>query len=455
MRPAVGGGANTVGLNGRVAAIILVIVATFLVFFLGSAPAAAADTPDTFRIPALQAARVLMDARQWREARDILERLRSSDEQEEIERLFLLGVAESRLGLPRSAAQRFEAILALQPGLTRVRLELARVYHALGRDDKARFHFRASLADRLPSSVKDAVESYLNQIDARKRWSASLSVSILPESNPAKRTDSREIRIGGVPFRLNDDARAASGTGLFTSAGAQYSPVIDDDLRGVLAASVAGKIYRNDDWNDLSVQGDLGIARLFDGGEAAGGFRFSQQWLGGERYSFGTGPWMRGRMRLSPEIRVDLSLNAERREHPTRPDMDGWTVRLRSGLEYAFSARTSSRLEIDLENNDIREDRHSHRVAGVAIALSHAFEGGLSISPRISIQQRRHAGADPLFQKVRSDQLVRLSANLLHRGLQVRGFAPYIGYSYEVNRSNISINEYTNHGAVLGISRYF
>ena len=86
-------------------------------------------------------------------------------------------------------------------------------------------------------------------------------------------------------------------------------------------------------------------------------------------------------------------------------------VRLRSGLEYAFSARTSSRLEIDLENNDIREDRHSHRIAGVAIALSHAFEGGLSISPRISIQQRRHDGADPLFPKVRSDQLIRLSAN--------------------------------------------
>ena len=116
------------------------------------------------------------------------------------------------------------------------------------------------------------MESYLNHIDARKRWSASLSFSVLPESNPAKRTDSREIRIGGVPFQLNDDARASSGTGLFTSAGTQYSPVIDDDLRGVLAASVAGKIYRNDDWNDISVQGDLGIARLFDGAKQPAAF---------------------------------------------------------------------------------------------------------------------------------------------------------------------------------------
>ena len=199
------------------------------------------------------------------------------------------------------------------------------------------------------------------------------------------------------------------------------------------------KIYRNDDWNDISVQGDLGIARLFDGGEAAGGIRFSQRWLGGERYSFGVGPWTRGRMRLSPETGVDLSLNADRREHPTRPDMDGWTVRLRSGLDYAFSARTSTRLEIDLENNDIREERHSHRIAGVAIALSHAFEGGSPFHPGLPFSS---AATPAWFRCSRRSGLTDSSdclSTLLHRRLQVRGFAPYVGYSYEVNRTNIPI----------------
>ncbi len=415
----------------------------------------ASALPQTFRIPAIQAARALMDARKWQEAREILKGLKPKDEQEEIERLFLLGVAESRLGMLQSAARRFEAILARQPGLTRVRLELGQLYHAMGRDGKARFHFRASLADRLPSSVQDAVETWLNRIDARKRWSASLSFSVLPESNPAKRTARREIRIGGVPFQLDDDSRAASGTGLFISSGAQYSPVIGEDLRGVVAGSAAGKLYRNDDWNDVSLQGDFGIARLFDRGEMAGGIRYSQRWLGGERYSFGLGPWVRGRRGLSPKTGVDLSLSAERLEHTSRTDLDGWTVRLVTGLDYAFSVRTSSRLEVDLVENDAREKRHGHRIAGLALSLSHAFEGGLSISPRISFQWRRHADVDPLFHKTRSGRLVRLSVNLLHRGFQYRGFAPYIGYSYEVNRSNIPVNEYTNHGAVLGVSRYF
>lgn len=100
--------------------------------------------PQTFRVPAIQAARALMHDRQWDEAREIRMGLRPGSEEEKIERFFLLGMAESRLGMHRSAARRFEAILARRPGLTRVRLELARAWHALGRDGKARFHFRAS-----------------------------------------------------------------------------------------------------------------------------------------------------------------------------------------------------------------------------------------------------------------------------------------------------------------------
>ena len=419
----------------------------------------ASDRPETgskaFRVPALQVVRVLMNAERWREARDILERLKPRDEEERIERLFLLGSAEVRLGLLPEAAERFEAILAIWPDLTRARLELARVYHLLGRDEKARFHFEASLADELPSSVEGAVEAYLDRIDARKRWSVSLSLAVLPESNPVKRTDREEVRVGGVPFRLNEDAREASGTGLLISTGAQYSPVLSDDWRGVLAASAAAKLYEKSDWNDISVQGDIGIARLFDRGSTSGGLRLGRRWLGGEHYSTGIGPWVRGRLRLLPVLRLDAALGAERRDHPGRAGLDGWTVTLRPGLDYALSSGTTLRTELDLEQVSAREDRHGNRLGGLAVTLSHAFEGGLSVSPRIAVHQRRYAGKNPLFQKTRSDRQTRISVNLLHRALQVRGFAPYIGYFYEWNRSNIPINAYRNHGAVLGISRTF
>ena len=36
-----------------------------------------------------------------------------------------------------------------------------------------------------------------------------------------------------------------------------------------------------------------------------------------------------------------------------------------------------------------------------------------------------------------------------------RGFAPYVGYTYERSRSTIPLHAYENHGAILGLTREF
>ena len=222
--------------------------------------ACADPLPETVRSPTeltdMQTGRLLIRAGRLRHAHAVLEQAQPSNEEELIERLFLLGRIEMRLGMPGRAAERFEAILARRPELTRVRLELARAYFLTGHDEKAKFHFNASLADELPSSVEAAVENFLRGVDARKRWSVSLSASMLPET---KRPDRGEVLIGGVPFRLNEDARASSGVGALLSTGVSFSPTVSDDIRGVLAASVAAKLYKRSDWNDISTSGDIGL----------------------------------------------------------------------------------------------------------------------------------------------------------------------------------------------------
>ena len=200
-------------------------------------PAAAPEISD------LAAGRLLMQAGRFEDALAFLEQARPADEDEAIERRFLLGAVYMRLGRPREAAEQYEAILAIRPDLTRVRLELARAHYAAGQDDKAKHHFQLSLGGELPSSVESVVEGFLNAIDARKRWSAYVSLAALPETNAVRRTDRETVQIGGATFRLNEDAREASGVGAQISAGAAYSPIVGTGLRGHLALSTAAKLY--------------------------------------------------------------------------------------------------------------------------------------------------------------------------------------------------------------------
>ena len=432
-----------------------VLPAAFLL--LVASPAIHADDAagERFDISPIRAGQLLFRAGRIQDARKLLEQAQPEDDEERIERLFLLGLIEARLGFPRRAAQRFETILAQRPELTRVRLELARVYHTLGRDDKARFHFEASLADELPSSAEAAVEGFLNRIDARKRWSLSLSAAVLPESNPVKRTGRERVRIGGVPFRLNPDARESSGVGYLVTTGASFSPALAKDLRGVFAVSSAAKLYKQPDWVDVSLHGEIGLARLLDRGTVSGGLRLGQRWLAADPYSREIGPWIRARLRLSPASRLEVNLSAVHRDHHRQDARNGWRFSARPAWTYVLRAPTSIETSLDLELAGARERRHASRTAALGITVSHAFRGGLSISPSLSAQIRRHGGPDPLFLNTRTDRQFRIAVNILHRALQYQGFAPYAGYSLEWNRSNIPLNTYRNHGAVFGISKTF
>ena len=427
------------------------------VLFLAASPAIHAGDAvgERFEISPIRAGQLLFRAGRIEDARKLLERARPENDEERVERLFLLGLIDARRGFSKRAAQRFETILAQRPELTRVRLELARVYHSLGRDDKARFHFEASLADELPSSAEAAVEGFLNRIDARERWSLSFSAAVLPESNPVQRTGRERIRIGGVPFRLNPDARESSGVGYLVRIGASVSPSLASDLRGVFAISSAAKLYERPDRNDVSLHGEIGLARLFDSGTVSGGLRLGRRWLAAAPYSRGIGPWMRGRLRPSPTSHLELSLSAVNRDHDSQDARNGWRFSARPAWRYTLRAATSIETNLDLELSRARERHHANLTAGLGITVSHAFRGGLSISPSVSFQVRRHVDPDPLFLKTRIDRHLRIAVNILHRAVQYRGFAPYAGYSLEWNRSNIPLNTYRNHGTVFGISKTF
>ena len=428
-----------------------------VVLLLAASPAIHAGDAarERFDISPIRAGQILFRAGRIEDARKLLERARPENDEERIERLFLLGLIDARRGFPRRAARRFEAILAQRPELTRVRLELAQVYHALGRDEKARFHFEASLADKLPSSVETAVEGFLNRIDARKRWSLSLSAAVLPESNPVKRTGREHIRIGGVPFGLNPDARESSGVGYLVTTGASFSPALAADLRRVFGVSSAAKLYKQPDWNDVSLHGEIGLARLLNRGTVSGGLRLGRRWLATDPYSREFGPWMRARLHLSPVSRLEVSLSAVDRDHDSQDARNGWRFSARPVWRYALRPTTSIETSLDLELSGARERHHANRTAGLGINVSHAFRGGFSISPSVSAQVRRHSGPDPLFLKTRTDRQFRIAVDILHRALQYQGFAPYAGYFLEWNRSNIPLHTYRNHGAVFGISKTF
>ena len=92
---------------------------------------------------------------------------------------------------------------------------------------------------------------------------------------------------------------------------------------------------------------------------------------------------------------------------------------------------------------------------GLRLLVSRAFGGGLTVSFGAGADVRRYAGTDPLFGRKQVDRGLRLNVRVLHRSLRYKGFAPYVGFSVERNRSNIQVHEYRSRGVAFGVSRTF
>ena len=303
--------------------------------------------------------------------------------------------------------------------------------------------------------MESVVEGFLNAIDARKRWSAHVSLAALPESNAVRRTDREFVQIGGATFRLNEDAREASGVGAQLSAGAAYSPIVGTGLRGHLALSTAAKLYERSAWNDIAIVGKAGLTRLFDGGSVSGGIQAGRRWQGTKGFQYSVGPWASFGARVSSRMHVSASTNVDHRTHDERDELDGWRVSVNPAVRYVLDSQTLLEVGPHFEAIEAQADHRASRLAGIGVGVSRAFESGITASLSASFQRRRYRADDPLFGMRRRDRVMWLSGRVLHRSIQLGGFAPYVGYSYERSRSNIPLHEYENHGAILGFTREF
>ena len=296
---------------------------------------------------------------------------------------------------------------------------------------------------------------YLNAIDARKRWSGYFSVALLPESNSARRTDSEAVDIGGFRFQLNDDARSASGTGLQLSLGGAYAPVLGERLRGHLGLSTTARIHEESELNDIAVTGKAGLIRLHETGSMSGGVQAGRRWIGSSGFQRSTGLWGRAKHRASERVQTSIGAELDFRKHDDSPERDGWRAALTPSVRIALDGQTLLEVSPGFELINAEAEHHASRAANLSAGIVRTFGESLTASFSSSLQWRKYQGRDPLFDRTRKDRTFQVGGRLFQGSWRVQGFAPYLGYSYEKNTSNIELHDYSNHGVTAGLSREF
>ena len=227
---------------------------------VGSAEAQTPSRPELSAETLIEAARAALAKSNLEDAEFLLEGVKSGEGNvDDLD--FLHGTIAAKRGDWQTAIARFRAMLARNPDLPRVRLDLALAYFQAGEDTSAAYHFRQALGDKeLPPIVRARALAFLDRIRRRKSWSVTGGFSFAPDSNINAATSARLIELFGLPAQLSEDARQTSGVGVSADISGGYEARLSPDLRFRVGVGLYTRTYEESQFNDRTLTLRAGAA---------------------------------------------------------------------------------------------------------------------------------------------------------------------------------------------------
>ncbi|MFA5122675.1 surface lipoprotein assembly modifier [Zavarzinia sp.] len=379
-----------------------------------------------------------------------------TEEQLQTEAEFRQGLLAVAAGQYDDAAQIFDDILARDPDLVRVRLELARALFLAGdQDDRARFQFERVLAGDLPEAVKQNVERFLDAIRQRRSWTLEAEVAIVPDSNINGGANSREVNIGGLPFFLNESSAKKSGVGLLTSVNGSYRFNLPGRWRFQTQGAYSQHSYDDRQYDDSILSWGAGPRYLFERGEIGLAFVGYYRWLGLDPYSMSLGAQLTGNYLLTRRLRIEATTRIAEVSSYLPGGREGPTYDASLTLRYALSPRVLVYASVDTLREDFDAAALADTTAGVSAGIYGDLPWGFSAGASYRYGETDYDGVQPIFNTDRKDTNWQVSTTLLNRKINVWKVTPIFRYTHVNNQSNLSIYEYSRDIYEIGLTKEF
>jgi hypothetical protein len=369
-----------------------------------------------------------------------------------LQNLFAYGMLLSSQGHLSEAADAFRRMLSIDPNLLRPRLELARVLAEAKDYEAAKYHFQQVLSNDLPEMVRLNIRGYLSKI-REEVPTYSFTAELVTDSNPKKATESEEITINGLTFRLNQDARAESAIGMRFIADGKI-PMPDNPLWFL---HLAGE-HQEFDGHDLdftSLRSSAGHhIRLEDHTITA---ELGHHWARYQDKSLYDGlAWSLSDFRpLKPNLALRVGVTGLELNYPEYSYRDGWQHIFESKLIYAPSLTSRWEADAAFIHSNAEEDAYSFRQPQIALRYVHEWEGGWITGLSGTYSETNYQAADPLFQIKRDECEQRLELDVLNRKFHFWKVTPRLHLGWTKHDANIDFYSWDRGFVRLGFTGEF
>jgi len=370
------------------------------------------------------------------------------------------GTAEKdRDALLGEAVAAFHAILVERPGLTRVRLELARAFYLKGEDGLARGHFERVLAGDPPAAIAANVRRFLGEMRARRRWSAHFGMALASDSNPGAASADDTVYLFGLPFRVGEDSGPKPGLGLSVWGGAEYRHPMGERHRLRVGGDFSRLEHGEKAFDRTTLSVHAGPHWLADPvTEFALLASARRHRAAGKTHSNETGLRFEAERRLSRRVSAQARASRHHRVHARDKTLHGPVAQASLGIAWLATPDVRVDALLGRGRERPRAERWRNSTRRARLGLTAALPMGFTVGGGAEWRRTDYDGPWWLLTPdhgPRKDRTRVLSASLYHRDFTIQGFSPRLTLSREARTSNAQLHDYRRTRVDLGFVRQF
>lgn len=390
----------------------------------------------------------------------------------EIDARFLRGALRKAQGQLPEAIAIFRELLAAHPKLTRARFELAHALFLQQEDEAAQHHFDLVRGALNNPDLDRVVQSFVDQMAQRRRWTASAYFSIAPSTNLNQGADTRTVSFNGLDFSLDEHTHRKSGVGVVAGFNAGYRYPLTDRLDMVVGGGANARQYEEDVFNDYVATGEVGPRYRFDWGDVGLYATASRRWFSRDAYQLGkTAPsghtigadpyalFMGGRLaistRFSPQDVSNSSFACLQKRYDVFVWQDGWNCSEQLSIDHFIDSSTFVRLLGGFEMERTHTDNQNYMAGNVGVGVYHEFGWGVTLYGQMTYTRRAFDGIYPTTTYARNDNRYDASLMITKRDWQIFGLAPSLQYTYSLQDSNVDFTNFDAHGVSITLTKKF
>lgn len=377
----------------------------------------------------------------------LLEIYRNFPERDPIMVLFAEGKIAALTENDAEAISKYREILAQNPNLNPVRIELAISLFNQKQDGAAKEQFeKAQTAGDFPSQVNALIGAYLNALQERDSWNVDFSFNYVRDTNVNNAGSGRQVVLenGGVLTRSEEMLPQ-------TAHGLAYSFDLSRDFNMwgssyfTVGNSFWGKSYwDNHDYDDISNRTYIGYAYK----TAKQTFRikpfYEKRWYGGESYRWSNGVRVELSHWLNSNWQLSTAGEFAKQRYFDSTSQNGNNKLISATLVWARTPQQFFYTGADFVSERTKIRQYSSNSKSLRFGWGQEWGKGISSRLSLSATKRDYKDIAKLgninlfsFGKIREDKIYGVHLSLWKRDWHWWGITPKLQLSWRKQESNI------------------